>query len=118
MYEFRNANPMNRFIDDCAIRAISIGMGMPYREAYNELAENGERLALMMDSVENVEDYLDAQFPRACSYSTTLEEFVSEHRYGTYIISLNDHLSCCVEGIIMDTFDPSDREIKCYWRIR
>lgn len=42
-------------------------------------------------------------------YKITVEEFVQEYPIGTYLITMNGHITCCRNGCIYDTFDPSNR---------
>lgn len=118
MYRFYNANPYGNRVFDCAVRSLSTATGMTWEEAYQELSDNGKRLGLMMDSVESIEDYLDRHFDRQCHYAKTLEEFIEEFPYGTYIVSMNGHLTCVLDGgINVDTFNPSRRIIRCSWYV-
>lgn len=38
-FHFYNANPKNKYTDDCVIRAISVGTGKSYSEVLNELVK-------------------------------------------------------------------------------
>lgn len=71
----------------------------------------------MMDSVVFLEDYLDDRYPRECHYSKTIGEFAREYPYGRYAVSTNGHLTAVVDGYVVDTFDPSNRVMRCAWRI-
>lgn len=117
MYRYYNANPKGRDIFDCAIRALSKATGMSWDEAYEELANAGRELGLMMDSVESIEYYLDKRYPRRCYSSMTLDEFTKEYPRGRYIVSMNGHLTSVVDGYIYDSFNPSNRRILCSWLI-
>lgn len=102
---------------DCSIRALAMATGMTWDDAYDELAINGRELGLMMDSVESIEDYLDYNFERMCHYSKTLEEFCEEFPIGRYIVSMNGHLTTVINGDVIDSFDPSERIIRCSWYV-
>lgn len=118
MYFYYNANPYHNKVFDCAVRSIATATGMSWEEAYDELAENGKNMGLMMDSVTSIEDYLDRNFERQCHYSKTLEEFIEEFPNGNYIVSMNGHLTSVLDGgINLDTFNPANRIIRCSWRI-
>lgn len=117
MYRYYNANPHGRHIDDCSIRALALLTDRNWNETYEELSYLANKDSLMMDSVVFLEDYLDDRYPRECHYSKTIGEFAREYPYGKYAVSTNGHLTAIVNGYIMDTFDPSNRIMRCAWRI-
>ena len=116
-YYFYNANPYGRNISDCVIRSLSVLTDRSWREVYDELTELAGDDGLMFDRVEFVEDYLDDRYPRECHYSKTVGEFAREFPYGKYAISMNGHLSAIIDGYIVDSFNPSNRIMRCAWRI-
>lgn len=117
MYEYYNANPHNRHIDDCVVRALSLLTGKEWAEMYDELSDLASDNSLMFDSVAFVEDYLDDRYKRTCHYSKTLAEFVNEFPIGKYAVTMNGHITAVIDGVIYDTFDPSKRIIRCSWEI-
>lgn len=117
MYKYYNANPNNRFIDDCTLRAISLLTGRSWHEIYAELSYLANNDSLMMDSVQFIEKYLDDRYPRECHYSKTVGEFAKEYPYGKYAITTNGHITAIIDGDIYDTFNPSDRIMRCAWLI-
>lgn len=117
MFEFYNNNPNNADIFDCSIRSLANATGTTWKQAYEELSENGKHLGLMMDSVESIEYYLDNKYPRVCFEETSVREFIYNHPNGSYVISMPNHLTSVVNGINRDTFPTLDREIWCAWRI-
>lgn len=117
MYHYFNANPHNRHIDDCTVRAISLLTNRSWNDVYEDLSFLASQDSLMMDSVVFIEDYLDDRYNRECHYSKTVGEFAKEHPYGKYAVTMDSHITAIVNGIIIDTFDPSDRIMRCAWRI-
>ncbi len=100
-----------------SIRALALLTNKSWNETYEELSTLANEDSLMMDSVVFLEDYLDNRYPRECHYSKTIGEFAKEYPYGKYAVSTNGHLTAIVNGYIMDTFDPSNRIMRCAWRI-
>lgn len=117
MYQYYNNNPHNRYIDDCTIRAISVLTNRTWNDIYDELSDFANSKSLMMDSVESIENYLDNRYPRECHYSKKVGEFAEEHPYGRYAVTMNGHITAIIDGIIYDTFDPSNRIMRCAWKI-
>ena len=115
MYMFYNANPLGRHVNDCTIRAISRATGRSWDETYRRLSEFARELAVMPDSVFYIDAYLAEHFDKvfACKQNNkmTVGEFVKQHPDGTYLITMSGHITCAIDGLIYDTFDPSDRFI-------
>ena len=118
MYRYYNANPYNRHISDCVIRCLSVLTNRSWREVYDELTDLAGDVGLMFDRVEFVEDYLDDRYTRECHYSKTVEEFAKEYPYGKYAVTMDGHITAIIDGIIYDTFNPSNRVMRCAWKIR
>ena len=117
MYRYYNNNPYKRHIDDCTLRAISLLTGKSWNEVYEELSRLANRDGLMMDSVVFIENYLDNKYPRECHYSKTIGEFAKEYPFGKYAVTTLGHITAIIDGVIYDTFDPSNRVMRCAWRI-
>lgn len=117
MYKFYNNNPHNRYIDDCTLRAISLLTNRDWHDVYEELSYLANKDSLMMDSVVFIEDYLDDRYRRECHYSKTIGEFAEEYPHGKYAVTTSGHITAIIDGIIYDTFDPSEKIMRCAWKI-
>lgn len=117
MYKYYNANPYGNDISDCVVRCLSVLTNRPWRVVYDELVDLAGDIGLMFDRVEFVEEYLDNRYPRECHYAKTVGEFAKEHPYGKYAVTMNGHITAIINGIIIDTFDPSKRTMRCAWRV-
>ena len=117
IFEYYNANPYNRDISDCVIRALSVLTNRTWNETYDELTRLAGDVGLMFDRVEFVEDYLDDKYERECHYSKTVGEFAREYPYGKYAITMDGHITALIDGKLIDTFNPSNRVMRCAWRI-
>lgn len=117
MYRYYNANPYDNNISDCVVRSLSLLTNRTWRETYDELTDLAGDLGLMFDLVPFVEDYLDDRYFRECHYSKTIGEFAREHPYGKYAVTMEGHITAIIDGVIYDTFDPSERVMRCAWRI-
>ena len=115
MYKFYNANPYGNNISDCVIRSISVLENRDWLDVYDELSYLAGNKGLMFENVPFVEDYLDDRYPRECHYSKTVGEFAREHPVGRYAVTMDGHITAIIDGIIIDTFDPSERIMRCAW---
>lgn len=67
----------------------------------------------MFDDVMYIDSYLDKMFKKIYSrgrgLNLTVEEFIKNHPKGIFLITMRGHITCCIDGIIYDTFYPGDR---------
>lgn len=118
MFEYYNANPLNNDISDCFIRATSLAEGLSWRQCQEKLSRLAREQGEMLDNVVFVENYLDDRYPRQCHYSKTVGEFIDEHPWGTYLITMPDHITCVIDGVCYDTFNCLDRIMRCAWKVK
>lgn len=114
---YYNANPFNNQISDCFVRSLSKVTGRTWDEVYKEVSDLARKEGLLFSNVQFVEDYLDERYPRECHYSKTIKEFIEEHPKGKYLITMEGHITAVINGIIFDTFNPSNRIMRCAWRV-
>ena len=117
MYRFYNKNSHNNFIDDCVIRAISTLTDRTWRSVYDEMSRLAGDRGLMFDNVTFVEDYLDKRYSRVNHHDITVGEFAKEHPIGRYAVTVDNHITTIIDGDIIDTFDPSNRVMRCAWKV-
>ena len=117
MFRYYNANPYGNNISDCVIRSISVLTNRNWHDVYDELSDLAGDVGLLFSNVNFVEDYLDKRYPRECHYSKTVGEFAKEYPYGKYAITMENHITSLVNGDIIDTFDPSNKVMRCCWKI-
>ena len=110
MYKYYNANPRGREVNDCTVRAISLATNRSWDTTYEELSKFAQAQAIMLDEVNYIDEYLERKFTKICGCKEgkqiTVGEFVKQNPYGTYLITMNGHITCLKDGIIYDTFDP------------
>lgn len=117
MYRFYNANAKGRFTNDCVVRAISLAENKTWHETYDELSEIAQRNGIILDDVEFVEPFLDSRYDRLCYENTCLGEFIDKHPSGIYLVTMNGHITCVIDGVLYDTFDCRNKIIKCAWLV-
>ena len=113
MFIYYNANPYGRLINDCTVRAISLATGNSWNDTYEELSNFARTQGRMFDDVMYIDGYLDKMFKKIYSRrrgsNLTVEEFIKKHPKGIFLITMRGHITCCIDGIIYDTFYPGDR---------
>ena len=121
MYKYYNAHPTGRSTDDCVKRAITITSGMDYKKVQRELnAFKKVTGAKTFNSDNNphhyVEDVLGAQ-KITLSDKISANQFCKEFSKGRYILDMAEHWSCCVDGVIYDTWDTGNEAVNFAYRI-
>lgn len=117
-----NANPLNKNVDDCVIRAISKGLSKDYDEVYMDLVKIGFEIKAMPNSQQTYEKYLKGlgynrlKLPKKSDNTKySVKEFMSAHDIGTYILTIQGHMTVVVDGTLYDTWDCSRSKIcLCY----
>lgn len=118
MYKYYNANSKGNFVNDCTIRAISVAENKSWGDTYDELSRIAKRNGILLDDVNFIDPLLDSRYDRVRTYfSQTVGDFVEEHPKGTYLITMNGHITVLKNGTIYDTFDCRDRMIKNAWKV-
>ena len=118
MYKFYNANTRGNFVNDCVVRAISVAEGKTWDETYEELSDIAQYEGILLDDVNFVENYLDERYKRVPHCSKTVGELLEEHSQGTYLITMEGHITVAIDGVLYDTFDCRGRRIWCVWKVR
>ena len=117
MWKYYNANARGNNVNDCVVRAISKAEGKSWNQTYRELSEIAQYEGILLDDVNFVENYLDKRYKRACHYSKTVGEFLEEHPRGTFLVTMQGHITVIVNGVLYDTFDCRDRRMWCAWTV-
>ena len=111
MFTYHNANPRGRRVNDCTVRAISLATGRTWDATYEKLSKFAQAQAIMPDEVDYIDEYLERNFDRVycqnCKNKKTVGEIADMFPRGIYLITMRGHITCCIDGIIYDTFDPS-----------
>ena len=118
-----NSNPVSRNVGDCAVRALTVALGVDWETAFALLAENAFQMADMMSSnavigsVLRQHGFRRSVIPNSCPDCYTVEEFAEENPTGTYVLGTGNHVVAIKDGWIMDSWDSS-KEIPIYywWR--
>lgn len=118
MYKFYNANAKGKFHNDCTVRAISLAEGKSWDETYVELSKLAQEQGIILDDVNFIEPLLNSRYERVDYEDLTIGEFAYHHPKGTYLLTMNGHITCCVEGCVFDTFDCRDRVLWSSWRVK
>lgn len=117
-YQFYNANAINRYTDDCVVRAISCALEKSWDEVYDYLSDLAQLEGTLFDKKEFVIKYLDKTFHRLYGVYGSIGEVSGMFPNSTLLIASNSHLVCSKNGVIYDTFDCRDYQAKKVWKVK
>lgn len=124
MYRYFNNNPTARRVGDCAVRAVSVALGIDWEEAYNMIADAGYAMGDMPSSnsvwgsVLRSNGFYRSAIPTTCPDCYTTEEFIRDHPRGIYVLcsgGSEGHVATVRDGILFDTWDSSQECPQFYW---
>ena len=126
MYCYLNLHPKGKIVGDCVKRAIAGATGMDYMEVARQL-NRAKKITHcdVFNERKNIKYYLlevlhttELKFPAVKGASRMNgKRFSQMFPNGRYILNMAGHLSCCVNGIIYDTWDCSDKCVYSAYRI-
>jgi len=123
MFQEFNAHPKGIKTGDCVVRAIATASNKDYLECRREL--NQAKRELGYSSYKDTKflyDYLKYN-PRLIFKPVKGEprikgsDFTELHPKGTYILKMAGHITACIDGVILDTWDCTYRSVYTAWEI-
>lgn len=120
-YAQYNANPYRRLVGDCPVRAISKATGKSWHAVYTALALYGFAMGDMPSANAVWGAYLRKQgFMRQMVDDHgkdfyTVEDFCQDNQNGTFILAINGHVVCVVDGFYYDSWDSGQEVPLYYW---
>ena len=126
MYKYYNAHPKGFLLDDCINRAISVTAKMEYFAVCEALgrqkkASGAEELYGGDNPRGYIENVLGAEkisFKRRKGlWRVNGARFCKMYPRGRYILDMGGHWSAVVDGILLDTWDPSDEYVLAAYRV-
>lgn len=122
LYRPYNPNPDGNRVGDCTVRAICKATGKTWMEVHLWLFIIGHYLHDMQSANRVWGAYLrKLGFRRHLidddKFDYTVEDFCREHPEGIYILAIDGHVVCAVDGFYYDSWD-SGHEIPVYYWTR
>lgn len=119
MWVYYNPNPAGRTVGDCAVRALTIALDVPWEEAYAMMTANGFSMGDMPSSnsvwgsVLRQHGFSRFNLADECSDCYTFEDFARENPVGVFVLGTGTHVAAVKNGDIYDAWDSS-REIPAF----
>lgn len=118
-YQFLNINPLGELEEDCVCRAISLALDEDYYKIQNKLQLVANLFECEMLCVCCYKYLLDEVYglERIEEFAgMTINEFLHYHPEGTYLIRIDNHLTCVIDGTVLDIWDCTNYEIRLIWK--
>lgn len=119
-YKFLNVNPLNKKELDCVCRAISLGLNEDYyviEEKLKLVAKLFECQTLCVCCYRYLLDNVyDLQRIEDCK-GMTIKEFIKHFPKGVYIIRVEGHATCVIDGICYDIWDCTNEIVDIVWKV-
>ena len=118
--EFNN-NPTGRAVGDCAVRAVSVALGIDWETAYAMIANNGFQMGDMPSSnsvwgaVLRQHGFYRKAIPDTCPDCYTAEDFCVDHPQGIFVLGFGTHVATVKDGILYDSWNSSREVPQYFW---
>jgi hypothetical protein len=116
-----NNNPTGRRVGDCAVRAVSVALGIDWETAYALIAANGYQMGdlpssdSVWGSVLRQHGFYRAAIPNSCPDCYTAEDFARDNPRGIFILCFGGHVATIRDGRLYDSWDSSREIPQFYW---
>ena len=127
MYKYYNAHPKGLIVGDCVKRAITVAAEMDYMQVQRELNKYKKVTGANKFNagynphkyVENVLNAVKLSFPaKKGEHRMNGTRFCLKYPKGRYILNMANHWSCCVDGVIYDIWDCSNKCVYTAYKIK
>ena len=122
MFEYYNANPLGRHVNDCAVRAISLAEEETWDNTYIKLANYARKQGITFSEIEFIDQYLSDRYDEFCQGKDkkifTVGDFAKLKLKGRWLVTMSGHITTVIDGVIYDTFNPSEHYMWCAYRVK
>lgn len=120
-YKYLNMNPKGRKVSDCTVRAFALAHAMSWYESYDILSAYAREQCIVIDDTSFIDDFLNERYAYNCYHYTgeqiTVRELTYMFNRGVYMITMEGHITCMINGTIFDIWDCRDKEAWSIWEI-
>lgn len=121
-YKYLNMNPKGRKVSDCTVRAFALAHDISWYKAYDILSEYAREECIVIDDTSFIDDFLSERYDYACykydDKDITVRELTYIYNKGVYLITMDGHITCMINGTIFDIWDCRNRKAWTIWEIR
>lgn len=117
-----NENPVSRRTIDCTVRAISTAMGQDWDTTFVGISVWAFDKKDMPTANHVWGSYLHSKgwsrhiIPNECPDCYTVADFCRDNPRGTFILAVEGHVVCVIDGNYIDTWDSGEEVPLYYWK--
>lgn len=121
MWQPFNNNPVGRAVGDCAVRAVSAALDIPWESAYALMATNGFSMGDMPSSnsvwgaVLRQHGFSRQNIADTCPDCYTFADFARDNPVGVFVLGTGTHVATVKNGVILDAWDSSNEIPQFVW---
>lgn len=119
-WEFFNLQPLGNLEEDCVNRAISLATGRDYYEINHQLKLVSQLFQcpeLCVCCYKHLLDYVYGFKRIEAVQGMKVKDFLRRFYKGTYLIRVEGHLTCGIDGVIYDTWDCGNAIVDIVWLV-
>lgn len=116
-----NENPIGNRTGDCAVRAVSVALGIDWETAYDLITEAGRQMGMMPSTnavwgaVLRQNGFYRKAIPNYCPNCYTAEDFCYDNPHGVFVLGFDGHVATVINGDLYDSWDSSQEIPQYYW---
>lgn len=116
-----NDNPAGRRVGDCAVRAVSVALGIDWETAFVMIAANAYQMGDMPSSdsvwgsVLRQHGFYRAAIPNSCPECYTAGDFARDHPAGVFVLGFGGHVATIRDGLLYDSWNSENEIPQYYW---
>lgn len=116
-----NGNPTGRKVGDCAVRAVSVALGVDWETAYALIASAGFSMGDMPSSnsvwgaVLRQHGFYRFNLPDTCPDCYTFADFAHDNPHGVFVLGTGSHVATVIDGNLYDAWDSSNEIPAFVW---
>lgn len=120
-YKYYNPNPSGKQVGDCTVRAISKALNQSWEQTYAGLTAYGFMMSDMSSANSVWGAYLRKNGFRRYIVDDheqdvyTVEDFCIDNPAGVYVLAIDGHVVCVVDGCYFDSWDSGNEIPVYYW---
>ena len=121
MWKYFLNNPTGRAVGDCAVRAVSVALDIPWEEAFAELSVAGFNMGDMPSSnsvwgaVLRQNGFYRKSISDTCPDCYTFGDFARDNPDGVFVLGTGTHVATVRDGVIFDAWDSSNEIPQYVW---
>lgn len=121
MWREYNPNPVGRSVGDCAIRAVSAALDVPWEDAFAIVTANAYAMGDMPSSNSvwgatlRQHGFYRKSIPNSCPDCYTFEDFARDNPHGVFVLGTGTHVATVRDGVLLDAWNSSNEVPQFVW---